>query len=176
MTSSLVETSAAPVDAGRPAGKSGWRQALSWTLRIAYVRLRFGIVLAAAFLIVGNWGTLRGLWDALWLQAATRPGAESSDTEYFCPMCPGVVSDIAVKCSICNMDLVRRRKHDAPQLPDGVVARMQLTPERLQLAGVKTVEVRPLPLRRKARGLARVLLPLEAPRQHRKRTDDAQSA
>src|SRR4029079_17017452 len=41
-------------------------------------------------------------------------------------------------CPICNMDLVQRRKHDAQILPEGVVARMQLSPYRVQLAGIKT--------------------------------------
>lgn len=132
---------------------------LAWAWRIAYVRFRFFAVLGAAFLVAGFWPTIRGWWDALAIGAAVRPGAESADTEYFCPMCPGVVSATASKCSVCNMELVRRHKQEAELLPNGVVARMQLSPERLQLAGVKTVEVRPLPLRARLRGLARALPP-----------------
>ena len=59
----------------------------------------------------------------------------SADTEYWCPMCPGVVSDWPTKCPVCNMALVRREKGEMTPLPDGVVARVQLSPYRLQLAG-----------------------------------------
>jgi hypothetical protein len=46
------------------------------------------------------------------------------------------------------MALVRRQKGDAAPLPNGVVARMQLSPYRVQLAGISTtpVEYRPLTL------------------------------
>jgi Cu(I)/Ag(I) efflux system membrane fusion protein len=72
--------------------------------------------------------------------------AVSSDTEYFCPMDPGVVSDWPGKCGICNMALVRRKRGEAIALPDGVVARMQLSPYRLQLAGIQTTPVMFRPL------------------------------
>ncbi|HJT35090.1 MAG TPA: heavy metal-binding domain-containing protein [Pirellulales bacterium] len=119
---------------------------LAWGLRVAQVRLRFPIVLVAAFLIVGKWHVLRNAWDT-WI-APAHPTARgvSSDTEYFCPMCPGVISDWPSKCSVCNMPLVRRKRGEAVHLPDGVVARMQLSPYRVQLAGIRTaaLEYRPL--------------------------------
>jgi multidrug efflux pump subunit AcrA (membrane-fusion protein) len=119
------------------------RRALA-ALRVASVRLRFLAVLAVAFLVVGKWETLRTYWDALsarWLGAAAAPGAVAGDTEYFCPMDPGVVSDWPEKCPVCNMALVRRRRGDAAPLPNGVVARMQLSPYRIQLAGIRTAPV-----------------------------------
>ncbi len=110
-------------------------------LRAVQVRLRFVVVLAVSFLVVGRWDAIRDRWDRL-----TRParGADvlangvSPDTEYFCPMDPGVVSDWPGKCGACNMALVRRKKGDATPLPNGVVARMQLSPYRVQLAGIRT--------------------------------------
>ena len=69
---------------------------------------------------------------------APRSSAVSADTEYFCPMDPGVVSDWPGRCGICNMALVRRKRGEAVALPDGVVARMQLSPYRIQLAGIQT--------------------------------------
>ncbi|HWE39792.1 MAG TPA: heavy metal-binding domain-containing protein [Isosphaeraceae bacterium] len=118
-------------------------------LRVVSVRLRFLAVLAVVFVVVGEWEALKTYWDALssrWLGAATAPGAVAGDTEYFCPMDPGVVSDWPEKCPVCNMALVRRRRGDATPLPNGVVARMQLSPYRIQLAGIKTapIEFRPL--------------------------------
>jgi hypothetical protein len=101
-----------------------------------------------AFLVVGKWDVLRNYWSRLTRGALAINSARpvSIDTEYFCPMCPGVVSDWPTKCPVCNMDLVRRKRGEATPLPNGVVSRMQLSPYRLQLAGVGTsvLEYRPL--------------------------------
>jgi membrane fusion protein, copper/silver efflux system len=117
-------------------------------IRVAYVRLRFLVVFAIAFLIVGQWSTLRNYWDALTHRGGfdQTKQAISPDTEYFCPMCPGVLSDWPAKCPVCNMALVRRKKGEMTPLPDGVLTRMQFSPYRVQLAGIKTapVEYRPL--------------------------------
>ena len=126
-----------------PSASRGLRRSLAWGLQIAVVRLRFPIVLLLAVGVVSQWNALASYWDWLVNSALRRgtvpaAGAVSSDTEYFCPMDPGVVSDWPTKCSICNMALVRRRKGEAVQLPDGVVARMQLSPYRVQLAGIRT--------------------------------------
>jgi hypothetical protein len=59
-----------------------------------------------------------------------------------------VVSDWPGKCGICNMGLVRRKRGEAVPLPSGVVARMQFSPYRLQLAGIRTSPVDYEPLRR----------------------------
>lgn len=119
------------------------------TLKLAQVRLRIPVVLLAAAFVVGRWETIRNHWDRL-----TRPHfsesiashAVSADTEYFCPMDPGILSDWPGRCGICNMTLVRRKRGEALALPDGVVARMQLSPYRIQLAGIQTApaEFRPL--------------------------------
>jgi hypothetical protein len=114
------------------------------------MRLRFPIILVLAFLVIGRWDVLRNYWDAM-TRAATGPRANpaiSSDTEYFCPMDPGVISDWPAKCAICNMGLVRRKKGDAAPLPDGVVSRMQISPYRVQLAGIRTSPVSYRPLER----------------------------
>jgi len=121
----------------------GWR----WWLRVAEVRLRFVAVVAVTFAVVGGWDRLREVWDRLRHAAGgTAATAVSGDTEYFCPMDPGVLSAWPAICPICNMDLVQRRKHDAQILPEGVVARMQISPYRVQLAGIRTSEVAAEPL------------------------------
>ena len=129
--------------AARPGGRA--RQ----LVRALQVRLRFVVVLAVAFLVVGLWGNLRNVWDT-WRHTfgGSHLGKQSVsiDTEYFCPMCPGVISDWPAICPVCSMDLVRRKKGEAAILPEGVVARMQLSPYRIQLAGIATsvVDHRPL--------------------------------
>ncbi|MBI3865551.1 MAG: hypothetical protein HY290_27070 [Planctomycetia bacterium] len=135
-------------DEGRvDSARSGGRFAR--IVRGVQVRLRFVIVLAAAFLIVGMWGNLRNVWDTCrhrLFGASAGQQSVSIDTEYFCPMCPGVISDWPAVCPVCSMDLVRRKKGEAILLPEGVVARMQLSPYRVQLAGIATsvIENRPL--------------------------------
>jgi Cu(I)/Ag(I) efflux system membrane fusion protein len=113
--------------------------------RVIQIRLRFVAVLVVAFLIVGMWGNLRNVWDTLSHRLAgwhAPQHAVSIDTEYYCPMCPGVVSDWPAICPVCNMDLVRHKKGEAVVLPEGLVARMQFSPYRIQLAGIKTSAVR----------------------------------
>ena len=98
-------------------------------------------MLVVAFLVIGLWGNLRNAWDTLSHRlTGSNPaqGTVSNDTDYFCPMCPGVASDWPAICPVCNMDLVRRKKGETVVLPEGVVARMQFSPYRVQLAGIKT--------------------------------------
>jgi Cu(I)/Ag(I) efflux system membrane fusion protein len=118
-------------------------------LHIAIVRLRFFMVLLAALLLVHYWPQLRDFRDRMTREGHTHDqGGISTDTEYWCPMCPGVVSDWPSKCPVCNMTLVRRLKGEQVPLPDGVLARMQFSPYRIQLAGIRTAAVEYRPLRK----------------------------
>jgi hypothetical protein len=114
--------------------------------RILQVRLRFLIVLAAAFVVVGQWDILANYWDKLTRRTKVAEEGITADTEYWCPMCPGVLSDWPGKCPVCNMALVQRKRGEAVPLPDGVLARMQLSPYRMQLAGIQTSPVAYRPL------------------------------
>ena len=126
-----------------------------WSVfRLVEVRLRIPIVLMIAALVVGRWDSLRNQCDRMMRRPTGESIAQqaiSSDTEYFCPMDPGIVSDWPSRCGVCNMVLVRRKRGEAVMLPDGVVARMQLSPYRVQLAGIRTSEVGYLPLEREWR-------------------------
>jgi YHS domain-containing protein len=155
MTENHSTASTPPTQAAAPG-----RRLLPWAWRVVSVRLRFLLVLGAAFAVVAGWDVVRNYWDKLVRGAtAADPGSQavSGDTEYFCPMDPGVVGDWPAKCPICNMALVRRKRGDATPLPEGVIARMQLSPYRLQLAGIRTTPVGFLPLAREAEGPGRVL-------------------
>src|SRR5262249_491026 len=73
--------------------------------------------------------------------ATTGTAAAASDVEYFCPMHPTVIRDNPnEKCPICFMPLSKRKKGagQAEPLPPGTVSRVQLTPYRVVLAGVRT--------------------------------------
>lgn len=120
------------------------RQYLIFAFKALQVRLRFILLLVAAFVVVGQWDRLRTGWDtllaAVWGHAAAHDSV-SSDIEFFCPMDPGVINDWPSICPVCNMVLVRRKKGAMAALPEGVVARMQFSPYRVQLAGIQTTAV-----------------------------------
>jgi hypothetical protein len=170
-------TAADPTSRSRP-----WHW-LAWSLKVAQVRLRFFAALAVAFLVVGRWDVLRTYWDRWTAPAARDPamGAVSADTEYSCPMDPGVRSDWPGKCLICYMALVRRKKGDMGPTPRGVVARVQISPARVQLAGIRTEPVRYRPLAREVRTVGEVRIddgerpstPRLAPRKRRGSTGGA---
>lgn len=98
------------------------------------------LLIGGMLAVLAGWPVLRNVWESL--TTGTPTGAAiSGDTEYWCPMCPGVTSDWPSKCPVCSMTLVRREKGEMTPLPDGVVARVQLSPYRIQLAGIRTVPV-----------------------------------
>src|SRR5437773_12140282 len=139
-------TSTPDTDLVAPAPPPRRRHLLRLVVQVVLVRLRFLLVFALALGVVGHWATLRNHWDKLTRPANDRDAAVSADTEYWCPMCPGVLSDWPGKCPVCNMGLLRRKKGEAVPLPDGVLARMHLSPYRVQLAGVRTAPVSYQPL------------------------------
>jgi hypothetical protein len=145
MSAPSPQTTADPQAAAR-SRFSNIRNRLLWTLRLIEVRLRFVVVLVIAFLVVGRWTTWRNYWDKwsrpLFGGTAYAAGV-SSDTEFFCPMCPGVLSDWPAICPVCHMDLVTRKHGEPIVLPDGTLARMQLAPYRIQQAGIQTTELQP---------------------------------
>ncbi|MFM7057765.1 MAG: heavy metal-binding domain-containing protein [Planctomycetota bacterium] len=118
---------------------------LSWWLQFLHVRLRFVTIVLISAVIMVQWDRLQSLIGVLFSRVTGRhPASEiAADHEYFCPMDPGVLSAWPAICSICNMDLVPRKKGDAELLPEGVVARMQISPYRIQLSGLRTTAVVP---------------------------------
>lgn len=119
---------------------------LLWTAKLIEVRFRFVVVLLVAFVIVGRWSTWQNYWNK-WTRplfgGVSHAGTISVETEFFCPMCPGVLSDWPAICPVCHMDLVTRRRGEPIVLPDGSLSRMQLAPHRIQQAGIQTTALRP---------------------------------
>jgi Cu(I)/Ag(I) efflux system membrane fusion protein len=109
-------------------------------LAAVLARSRFVLLVGGVLGVIAGWPWLRNAFDKL-TRPAPAGGGVSADTEYWCPMCPGVVSDWPTKCPVCHMALVRRLKGEMTPLPDGVVARVQLSPYRVQLAGIHTTPV-----------------------------------
>jgi len=132
---------------------------LGYAVQLVQVRLRFVLIVGAIFGLVACWPRLAHYWDRMMVWTTGVSAGErgiSSDTEYFCPMCPGVLSAWPEKCPVCKMPLVRRKRGEAALLPEGVVARMQISPYRVQLGGIKTTQVAYLPLLREVRLIGKV--------------------
>jgi hypothetical protein len=132
-----------------PASQPSVPGRLHFIWQIVYVRLRFVIIIAAAFAVVANWDAIRTVWRKSTKQlpiARSVPLSDRLDVEFWCPMCPGVLSEMPAKCPVCNMRLVERKRGEAIPAPDGSLARMHQSPYRVQLAGMQTamVEFRPL--------------------------------
>src|SRR5437016_5009804 len=116
-------------------------------LRILLARMRFVAVFLVAALVVGYWDSIKNHFDK-WTRPAAGAGAVSvtGDAEFYCPMHPNIVRGEPGSCPVCGMPLVKRKRGEAAQLPAGVLARVQLTPQRIALAGVtgETVAYRKL--------------------------------
>ena len=97
--------------------------------------------------LIAYWPWVRAHWDRL-----TRPG--SAPERRPSPATPSTGARCArASCPTgrpsarsATWTLVRRTKGEPVPLPDGVVARMQLTPYRVQLAGLRTAPAEYLPL------------------------------
>ncbi|MCC6421850.1 MAG: efflux RND transporter periplasmic adaptor subunit [Phycisphaerales bacterium] len=119
--------------------------------KVAMARLRFVMVFVIAALLVGYWENIQNYWDK-W----TRPAAVEqrvSDIEYTCSMHPDVVREGPGICPICGMPLIERKKGSKEALPEDVLARVQLTPRRIAMAGIETSMVSMRTLVRQVRAL-----------------------
>jgi Cu(I)/Ag(I) efflux system membrane fusion protein len=115
-------------------------------------RLRFIAVLIGVLLFVGYWDTIKNHWDR-WTHpraAAVRELPEGQ--EFFCPMDPQVTrsgyepnGDVP-NCPICGMPLSIHAKGQKEELPPGVTGRVSLSPERVEMAGIKTVAIEYRPM------------------------------
>lgn len=139
----MTETTVPPADEPKPRF-GGLRQVLV-TL---FARLRFVAILGVIGLVILKWDLLVAHYDK-WTRSAAETAVADPTTEFFCPMHPTIVRDTnKEKCPICFMPLSKRKKSEGggAALPAGVVSRVQLSPYRVVLAGVKTVPVGYLPL------------------------------
>jgi len=97
--------------------------------------------------VIGYWDTIANYWDKWTRSAPAEIGKLAKDEEFYCPMHPQVVRDDfdpngqAPHCPICGMPLSLRKKGAPLALPPGVTGRVQLSPERMQLAGIETVTI-----------------------------------
>jgi Cu(I)/Ag(I) efflux system membrane fusion protein len=134
-----------------PLGKFWWW--LRFWLFVKTARLRFIAVLVGVGAVIAYWDTLNAHYEK-WTRPAAGQAVAHADTEYWCPMHPAIIRDHPDKCPICGMPLSQRKKGDKAEdepLPPGVVSRVQLSPYRVALAGLKTWEVGYRPLTKEVR-------------------------
>src|SRR5579864_1134455 len=109
-------------------------------VRVVELRLRFILLMAIT-------GVVFAYWDSIWnhVDKWMRPQASKlvarSGYEFYCAMHPNVVQDRPGSCPICGMPLTRRKRGQQEVLPEGVLARVQLAPFRIEQAGIRTAEV-----------------------------------
>ena len=143
----------APTPQATPASR--WQRA-KFIFRAIEVRLRFIALFVGIGLLMAYWTTIEAYWDR-WTRPESTATAAEADTEFYCPMHPTVIrpgleaNGAVPSCPICGMPLSKRKKGEVPELPEGVLTRVQLSPERVQLAGVKTVAASYMPLAKEVR-------------------------
>ena len=129
-----------------PPKKHGPFRRFLFFLKFLEIRLRFIFILVVTALVVGYWDYVQNYYDR-WQrehhspEQAAQAKAEDSEFEYYCGMHPFVVRTHADKCPICGMDLVKRKKGAPTELPPGVQARVQASPERIAQGGIQTEAV-----------------------------------
>jgi Cu(I)/Ag(I) efflux system membrane fusion protein len=131
-------------------------QRVKFALRAIEVRLRFIGVFVVIGLSMAYWTTIEAYWDR-WTRPDSVELVAEEGVEYYCPMHPSVVrsslepNGAVPNCPICGMPLSKRKIGAQAELPAGVLSRVQLSPERVHMAGVKTVAASYMPLMKQVR-------------------------
>ena len=118
-------------------------RSLRWVVLVPLARLRFLFILGAIGFIIVKWDDLTARYEKYIRQPRTESTADPNH-EFYCPMHPTIVRDTnKEKCPICFMPLSKRKKGEESDdpLPAGTVSRVQLSPYRVVLAGVRTVPI-----------------------------------
>lgn len=138
----------APTPERTPPPRMSAGQRVVYGFRIAAVRLRFIGMLVAVVLLVGYWDDIYARFERWTHGEEGGTAAGHGDVEFYCPMHPHIVRDAMGSCPICGMPLSERKKGAKAETPEGVLARVQLSPYRIAQAGIRTSVVGWHPLAR----------------------------
>jgi hypothetical protein len=113
-------------------------------LKFLEIRLRFVAILLVTAHVVGYWDNVQNYvehWQRNHSEVVREALKTQSEHKYFCPMHPFVMRNHPGNCPVCGMTLVERKKGAPAALPEGVLARVQVSHERVMQAGVRTEPV-----------------------------------
>jgi Cu(I)/Ag(I) efflux system membrane fusion protein len=139
-----VGDNGSPESQRAPATHPSFGSKLWQIIKTVQGRLRFIVILAGVGAVLVYWDTLQAHYEKWRRPLVGDETIASAITEYWCPMHPTIIRDQPDKCPVCGMPLSKRRKGDAhaeETLPPGVVSRVQLTPYRVALAGIRTTRI-----------------------------------
>ena len=110
-------------------------------VRIMNVRLRFIFLMVLVGLVAANWERLQNYYDR-WRRPAEMPETvQAQEIEYYCPMHPNIVRGEPGNCPICGMPLAKRAKTGRKELAEGVLAQVQMSPQKVQMGRIATSAV-----------------------------------
>jgi membrane fusion protein, copper/silver efflux system len=120
-------------------------------------RIRFIAILVGVGFFILQWDNVKSHWDR-WLHPhATASRELPPGEEFYCSMDPQVVQTTyepngdVPHCPICGMPLSIHAKGQKEELPAGITGRVRLSPERVQMAGIKTVAIDYRPVARQTK-------------------------
>lgn len=127
---------------GRPSadGRSALQRAWLF-IEILNVRLRFVFLMVLVGFVVGYWDYITNAYDRWRRPAQAADMVVAAEVEFYCPMHPNILRAEPGNCPICGMPLARRAKSGPAELPEGVLARQHLTPQKVQLGRIATSPV-----------------------------------
>jgi RND family efflux transporter MFP subunit len=106
------------------------------------VRLRFILLMVIVGVIAAKWDTIMNYYDRWTRPTRAADRAHVDEVEYYCGMHPNIIRDQVGKCPICGMPLTRRAKTSSRgTLPEGVLAQVQLTPQKVEMGRIGTSPV-----------------------------------
>jgi Cu(I)/Ag(I) efflux system membrane fusion protein len=138
------------------------RQKLRLIFLVIIKRVRFLTIVAGVGAFLGYWDTVKLHWDRWAHPRSAAVRQVPAGKEFFCPMEPQVTrssyepnGDVPM-CPICGMPLSLHDKAAGEELPPGVTGRVNLSPERVAMAGIKTVPIGYRPMSRQLLSMGHV--------------------
>lgn len=110
-------------------------------VRIMNVRLRFIFLMILVGVIAANWERIQNYYDR-WTRPEKAPETvQNQEIEYYCPMHPNIIRNEPGNCPICGMPLAKRAKTGRKPLAEGVLAQVQMSPQKVQMGRIATSPV-----------------------------------
>jgi Cu(I)/Ag(I) efflux system membrane fusion protein len=113
-----------------------------WTfVRIMNVRLRFIFLMILVGVVSANWDGIMNRYDRWRRPAKAEDRVAGEAVEFYCPMHPNIVRGEPGSCPICGMPLSKRAKSGHTEMSPDALARVQLSPFKVQMGRIGTSPV-----------------------------------